>query len=215
MRAYRTLYCIIVCISATNSIGKTKEQRVLSSNKRISCWNPPSDAENQTHGVSCWSKSVTGRRKWIQIRRRRWWWRRQRRCKLCTVGVVGVQSIERNEDLLRRCRRRPRRLTEMTPQFHLRPISGFGASSRFAPSNVHSNKHAHHGRPGFCGLCFTTVLSLSSLLYMHLSLSHTHSPTLSLSISLLSVSVTRRTRYTIMNRIGFSTFHIIYNIQVI
>ncbi|GLV32618.1 hypothetical protein CBL_00673 [Carabus blaptoides fortunei] len=64
--------------------------------------------------------------------------------------VVAVQSIERNEDLLRHCRRRPRRLTEMTPQFHLRPISGFGASSRFAPSNVHSNKHAHHGRPELC-----------------------------------------------------------------
>lgn len=149
----------------------------------------------RTDSLACWSKSVAGRRKWIQIRRRRWWWRRQRRCKLCTVGVVGVQSIERNEDLLRRCRRRPRRLTEMTPQFHLRPISGFGASSRFAPSNVHSNKHAHHGRPGFCGLCFTTVLSLSSLLYMHLSRSLPLSHSIAIYLAALCVCNSPNTIY--------------------
>lgn len=41
----------------------------------------------------------------------------------------------------------------MTPQFHLRPISGFGAASRVATSNVRSNKHAHHGGFVYSGGC--------------------------------------------------------------
>lgn len=55
----------------------------------------------------------------------------------------------------------------MTPQFHLRPISGFGAvSCRRPTSNIRSNKHAHQ----MLGFVYNVSATFSSSIEVDTSL---------------------------------------------